>query len=104
MKTPNSKRALKVYGIPFKIETPQPSKTEKTKQIKAILMSRGMEKKSSFILLFLNISTITNKTISKTIISNGFGIKCCKNSQACKSKQIKPQKLNFYLFLPMTNF
>ena len=75
IKAPNSRSALKVYGIPFKMDTPQPSKTEKTKQIKAILMSLGMEKKNSFILLFLNISTITNKTIRKTIISTGYGIK-----------------------------
>ena len=78
MKVPNSRSVLKVYGIPFKADTPQPSKTEKTKQIKAILMSSGIEKKNSFILLFFSTSTMVNKTIIKTNISNGFGIKVLK--------------------------
>lgn len=75
MKVPNSRSALKVYGIPFMVDAPQPSKTEATKQIEATAIPLGIEKKNSFILLFFNASVIVNKTIMKTKISNGLGMK-----------------------------
>ena len=75
IKVPNSKTVLKVVGMPLRRDTPQPIRTEEIKQIKAILMSLGMAKKNSFNFLFFNASTIAKRTISKTIISKGFGIK-----------------------------